>query len=61
MRKDARLADRMLEILIDGVSTRRYEGVLPEMAQTVGVSKSQVWARRSRPASGSSRTWPSAT
>ncbi len=42
MRKDGRLADRMLEILIDGVSTRRYEGVLPEMAETVGVSKSQV-------------------
>jgi hypothetical protein len=42
MRKDARLANRMLEILIDGVSTRRYEGVLPEMAATVGVSKSQV-------------------
>jgi hypothetical protein len=30
MRKDGRLADRMLEILIDGVSTRRYEGVPPE-------------------------------
>ena len=42
MRKDGRLADRMLEILIDGVSTRRYEQVLPEMAETVGVSKSQV-------------------
>jgi transposase-like protein len=42
MRKDARLADRMLEILINGVSTRRYEAVLPEMAETVGVSKSQV-------------------
>jgi hypothetical protein len=42
MRKDGRLADRMLEILLDGVSTRRYEGVLPEMAATVGVSKSQV-------------------
>ncbi len=42
MRKDGQLADRMLEILIDGVSTRRYEGVLPEMAATVGVSKSQV-------------------
>ncbi len=42
MRKDGRSADRMLEILIDGVSTRRYEGVLPEMAATVGVSKSRV-------------------
>jgi hypothetical protein len=36
MRKDGRLADRMLEILLDGVSTRRYEGVLPAMAETVG-------------------------
>ncbi len=42
MRKDGRLADRMLDILIHGVSTRRYERVLPEMAETVGVSKSQV-------------------
>jgi transposase-like protein len=42
MRGDGRLADRMLDILINGVSTRRYEGVLPEMAETVGVSKSQV-------------------
>ena len=42
LRKDGRLADRMLAILLDGVSTRRYEGVLPEMAETVGVSKSQV-------------------
>jgi transposase-like protein len=42
MRKDGRLADRMLAILLDGVSTRRYEGVLPAMAETVGVSKSQV-------------------
>jgi transposase-like protein len=42
MQKDARLADRMLDILINGVSTRRYEHVLPEMAETVGVSKSQV-------------------
>jgi transposase-like protein len=42
MQKDARLADRMLDIMMAGVSTRRYEDVLPEMAQTVGVSKSQV-------------------
>jgi transposase-like protein len=42
MRKDGRLADRVLEIVIAGVSTRRYQKVLPEMAQTVGVSKSQV-------------------
>jgi putative transposase len=42
MRENGRLADRMLEIVIAGVSTRRYEQVLPEMAETVGVSKSQV-------------------
>jgi putative transposase len=42
MRKDGRLADRMLEIVIAGVSTRRYQKVLPEMAETVGVSKSEV-------------------
>jgi putative transposase len=42
MRKDGPLADRMLEILINGVSTRRYEGVLPAMAETFGVSKSQI-------------------
>jgi putative transposase len=42
MRDNGRLAERMLEILISGVSTRRYEHVLPEMDGTVGVSKSQV-------------------
>jgi putative transposase len=42
MQKDSRLADRMPAILLDGVSTRRYERVLPEMAETAGVSKSQV-------------------
>ena len=42
MREDERLADRMLEILIAGVSTRRYRHVLPEMAETVGVSRSEV-------------------
>ncbi len=42
MRGNSRLAERMLKILISGVSTRRYEQILPEMAGTVGVSKSQV-------------------
>jgi len=42
MRRDGRLGERMLSILLSGVSTRRYEKVLPEMAQTVGVSKSSV-------------------
>lgn len=42
LQKDARLSDRMLEILMAGVSTRRYEQVLPQMAEQVGISKSQV-------------------
>jgi transposase-like protein len=42
IRENGGLADRMLQILIAGVSTRRYERVIPEMAETVGVSKSQV-------------------
>lgn len=42
LQKDARLADRMLEIMMAGVSTRRYSEVLPEMAEQVGISKSQV-------------------
>jgi len=42
LRKDHRLADRMLGILMRGVSTRNYREVLPEMAEQVGVSKSQV-------------------
>ncbi len=42
IREHGGLADRMLQILIAGVSTRRYEQVIPEMAETVGVSESQV-------------------
>lgn len=42
MRADGRLGSRMLEILLQGVSTRHYEAVLPQMAETVGVSKSSV-------------------
>jgi putative transposase len=33
---------RILEILMKGVSTRKYKEILPEMAETVGVSKSQI-------------------
>jgi putative transposase len=42
MRADGRLGGRMLEILLRGVSTRQYAAVLPQMAETVGVSKSSV-------------------
>jgi len=44
MQRDGKLASRMLEILLRGVSTRQYRAVLPEMAETVGVSKSSVSA-----------------
>lgn len=42
MQADGRLGGRMLEILLRGVSTRQYQAVLPEMAETVGVAKSSV-------------------
>ena len=42
MQSDSRLGRRMLEILMHGVSTRSYRAVLPEMAATVGVTKSSV-------------------
>ena len=44
MRRDGKLGGRMLEILLRGVSTRQYKHVLPQMAETVGVSKSSVSA-----------------
>lgn len=42
LRSNERLGGRRLEILLRGVSTRQYSGVLPEMAETAGVSKSNV-------------------
>jgi len=39
---NSRLGSRILEILMKGVSTRKYKEVLPQMAETVGVSKSQI-------------------
>jgi len=42
MRTRPRLTERMMRIMIDGVSTRRYKDVIPEMAQSVGISKSAV-------------------
>ena len=39
---NSRLGQRILEILMNGVSTRKYKEILPEMAETVGVSKSQI-------------------
>ena len=42
LQADQRLADRMLELVLHGVSTRKYETVLPALADQVGVSKSEV-------------------
>ena len=42
MQSNAGIGERMLEILMCGVSTRNYDRVIPEMAETVGVSKSSV-------------------
>ena len=42
MLDNAPIGRRMLEILMSGLSTRKYKEVLPAMAETVGVSKSAV-------------------
>jgi transposase-like protein len=42
LQKETVTGERMLEILLNGVSTRRYQRVIPEMAETVGVSRSTV-------------------
>jgi len=42
MQNNAGVGDRLLGILMRGVSTRNYKEVLPEMAQTVGISKSSI-------------------
>ena len=42
LRRPGAVADRMLEVLMAGVSTRKYGRVIGEMADTVGVSKSAV-------------------
>lgn len=42
MQRPGPLSERMLEILMAGVSTRKYANVVGEMADTVGVSRSAV-------------------
>jgi putative transposase len=39
---NSRLGRRILEILLHGISTRNYRKVLPQMAETVAVSKSNL-------------------
>lgn len=40
--QDQGLGERMLDILMRGVSTRQYKPVLPAMAESVGISRSAV-------------------
>jgi transposase-like protein len=42
MQSDGSVAERILSIVLAGVSTRRYAEVLPAMAESVGMSKSSV-------------------
>lgn len=42
LKANDRTGARMLEILLSGVSTRNYAKVLPEMAESVGISRSAV-------------------
>lgn len=42
LQDDERMSRRMMELLLSGVSTRDYQKVIREMADTVGVSKSSV-------------------
>jgi transposase-like protein len=42
MQTDGRLREKLCSILMRGVSTRDYESVLPDMAESCGVSKSSV-------------------
>jgi len=42
LRNSPELGKRMLQILLEGVSTRRYQRVMPAMADSLGISKSAV-------------------
>ena len=42
MRDQEQMRARMLDTLLHGVSTRNYKAVIPEMAETAGVSRSAV-------------------
>ncbi len=42
LQENGATAERMMGALLRGVSTRQYEEVLPEMASTVGVSRSSI-------------------
>jgi hypothetical protein len=49
MQEKSPLGERMLDTLLRGVSTRNYKDVIPQMAETVGVSKSSVSRQATKP------------
>jgi transposase-like protein len=42
LRQDRGLGQHLLGALLRGISTREYQEVLPQMAETVGVSRSAI-------------------
>ncbi len=48
LQADQPLADRMLEVVLQGVSTRKYETVLPALADQVGAASRRFRGRPSR-------------
>ncbi len=42
IKTNSRLSERILSMMMHGISTRSYSQVIPQMAETVGVSKSNV-------------------
>ena len=50
LKADGRFADRVRDIMVTGVSTRKYARVLPKIAGTVGIAKSSVSGNSSKPA-----------
>lgn len=42
MKNNGRLSEKILSMMMHGISTRSYSQVIPQMAETVGVSKSNV-------------------
>jgi putative transposase len=52
MQQETALGQKMLHTLMRGVSTRNYQEVVPEMAETVGVSRSSVSREAKQAAEG---------
>lgn len=55
LNENPRLAERVHEVMVMGVSTRRYAKVLPETAGTVGISKQRLAPAHQRRSDGAHR------